>query len=251
MELQLTATHDEEWERDGYTIVRNAFNTAECDEFVDYMLALQAGHLTVEGYRPHGADDWERLVVRNCHNSMSLRWMIDPRLRAPVRHFLGDEPDGIQSMYLFKGSEQRRHQDNYYLPGCISAWVALQRVGPHNGSINIQVGSHKMPQIQKDDFLPDRNGEAGQFHGMSHDDAHDLVFERNNLPEIAVEAEKGDLVFFDGRLIHRGGPIGEPGSFRHSWAGHYIPRSFDPWPYQGLPRLRVSFDGEARFTPVA
>jgi hypothetical protein len=52
------------------------------------------------------------------------------------------------------------------------------------------------------------------------------------------------------RLIHRGGPILEDGSFRHSWAGHYIPQSFNPWPYEDKPRLRVSFDGVSRFTPT-
>ena len=70
------------------------------------------------------------------------------------------------------------------------------------------------------------------------------------MPELAVEANKGDIVFFDGRLIHRGGPIMQEGSFRHSWAGHYIPQSFNPWPYEDNPRLRVSFDGVSRFTPT-
>ena len=82
------------------------------------------------------------------------------------------------------------------------------------------------------------------------DDAFDVLFERNGFPEIAVEASKGDVVFFDGRLIHRGGPILESGSFRHSWAGHYIPHSCNPWPYEGNPRLRVDFDGVCRFTPT-
>ena len=40
------------------------------------------------------------------------------------------------------------------------------------------------------------------------------------------------------------------GYFRHSWVGHYIPRSFNPWPYENAPRLRVSFDGVCRFTPT-
>ena len=245
MEMELTRTNDEEFERDGFTIVRSGFTAAECDEFVRFMMDLQAGKDSVEGYSPNGPDDWERLVARNCHNPFSIRWMLDPRLRAPLLHYLGDEPDGIQSMYFFKGSQQRRHQDNYYLPGCMSAWVALQEVGPHNGSVNIQVGSHRKPQIHKDDFL-----EGGAWHGYSNEDAHDALFERNSLPEIAIEADKGDVVFFDGGLIHRGGPVGEPGSFRHSWAGHYIPHSYDPWPYQSQPRLRISFDGQARFSPT-
>ena len=245
MELELTSTNDEEFERDGFTIVRGAYTAAECDEFIRYMMDLQAGRTNVEGYQPDGPEDWERLICRNCHNPVSLAWMLDPRLRAPLRRYLGDEPDGVQSMYFFKGSQQGRHQDSFYLPGCMSAWVALQEVGAHNGSICIQVGSHKKPQIKKADFL-----EGGEWFGYDSDRAHDALFKRNGLPEIAIEAEKGDVVFFDGGLIHRGGPVEVPGSFRHSWAGHYIPHSFDPWPYESLPRMRVAFDGQARFSPT-
>jgi hypothetical protein len=33
-------------------------------------------------------------------------------------------------------------------------------------------------------------------------------------------------------------------------AGRNIPQSFNPWPYEDKPRLRVSFDGVSRFTPT-
>ena len=58
--------------------------------------------------------------------------------------------------------------------------------------------------------------------------------------------EECDAVIFDGKLIHRGGPIGVPGSFRHVMANHYIPYDFNGWPYSDWPRY--SFDGEKRIT---
>ncbi len=250
MTLELTPDHLQQYERDGFTIFRGGFEPAECDRFVDYMLDLQAGRTTVEGYPAREADDWSRLITRNCHHPLGLAWMTDPRLRQPLRTLLNDEPDGVQSMFFYTGSEQRRHQDAYHLPGCVSAWVALQQVGAWNGSIHIQKGSHKGPLIEKSQFREDAYGNVGLWQGWNHDDAFDELFTRNQMPEIAVEASKGDVVFFNGRLIHRGGPILEEGSFRHSWAGHYIPQSYNPWPYEGNPRLRVCFDGVCRFTPT-
>jgi|TARA_B100000809_G_scaffold265927_1_gene326384 phytanoyl-CoA hydroxylase len=248
--LELTASQFDEFEQRGYTIVRGGFTDSECDRFVDYMIDLQAGRTSVEGFAPRAADDWSRLISRNCHHPMGLSWMLDPRLRQPLSVLLGEEADGVQSMFFYTGSEQRRHQDAFYLPGCMSAWVALQQVSALNGSIQIQVGSHKGPLLQKCDFHKNDKGGPGAWYGWNQDDAFDEQFTRNNLPEIAIEATKGDVVFFDGRLIHRGGPILEPGAFRHSWAGHYIPRSYNPWPYEDNPRLRVSFDGVSRFTPT-
>jgi len=249
-ELEITSVHHEEYERDGYTIVKGAYDAEECDQFVEYMMDLHSGRTTVEGYEPRAVDDWSRLISRNLHHPAGLAWMLDPRLRQPLHTFLGADSDGVQSMYFYTGSEQRRHQDAYYLPGCMSAWVALQEVSAQNGSIHIQVGSHKKPLMAKQDFREDEEGNKGPWYEWDRDGAFDALFERNGLPEIAIEASKGDVVFFDGGLIHRGGPILEVGSFRHSWAGHYIPRSYNPWPYESTPRLRISFDGGCRFTPT-
>ena len=54
-----------------------------------------------------------------------------------------------------------------------------------------------------------------------------------------------DVLLFHGALIHRGGPIGKPGSLRHVMANHYIPYHFEGWPYKDWPRY--SFDGEKRY----
>ena len=250
MDIQLTSNQKEEYQRDGYTIAKGAFNPDECDRFIEYMMDLHAGRKTVEGYPPREPDDWRRTHNRSLHEPVGLEWMLDSRLYQPLRTLLGDEPDAVQSMYFYVGSEQRRHQDAYHLPGCMSAWIALQEVGAWNGSIHVQVGSHKGPIIDKKDFRKDENGNPGPWYGWQHEDAFEALFERNGLPEVAVEASKGDVVFFHGRLIHRGGPILEPGAFRHSFACHYIPQSFNPWPYEALPRLRISFDRVCRFTPT-
>ena len=248
--LHLTPEHVDEFERDGYTIVRGGWTAAECDAFVGHMLDLQAGRKTVNNYEPSGPDDWERVIYRAHLEPRGLDWMVDPRLREALRTLLGDEPECIQGMYMFKGTEQRRHQDEYHLPGCVSAWTALVDVSARNGTLHFQVGSHKMPVADKLDFREDEEGNPGPWTGWEHEDVFEDIFKRNGLPEVAVEAEKGDVIFFHGRMIHRGGPVLEPGSFRHSFAAHYIPMSFDPWPYEAAPRLRISFDHVARFTPT-
>ena len=154
----------------------------------------------------------------------------------------------MQTMFFYEGSEQRRHQDAFHLPGCMSAWIALQDVNEGNGSIHIQPGSQRGPILDKEDLREGEDGVRGPWYGWDSEDAFDALFERNGFPGVAVEAAKGDAVLFDGRLIHRGGPILEPGSSRHVLACHYIPYSFNPWPYEGPPRLRISFDGACRFT---
>ena len=43
MDIQLTSVQKQEYERDGYTIAKSAFNSDECDRFIEYMMELHAG----------------------------------------------------------------------------------------------------------------------------------------------------------------------------------------------------------------
>jgi ectoine hydroxylase-related dioxygenase (phytanoyl-CoA dioxygenase family) len=146
-------------------------------------------------------------------------------------------------MYFYKGSEQRRHQDQFYLPGCLSAWIALVDVGPANGTIYAQPGSHKSRLIQRDDF---RNGEGEAVgpQGEEYNDAVDALFVANDLPEQPIQVKQGDVVYFHGVLIHRGGSIQQPDSFRHVMANHYISSNLDNWRLKNW--WRLSFDGGKR-----
>ena len=57
MELEITPRHREEYERDGYTLVKGGFAGDECDRFIEYMMDLQAGRTSVEGYPQRQPDD--------------------------------------------------------------------------------------------------------------------------------------------------------------------------------------------------
>lgn len=84
--------------------------------------------------------------------------------------------------------------------------------------------------------------------GWDYNEAVDAIFQRNAVEEVAVEVRQGDVVFFDGVLVHRGGPILAPGSFRHALANHYIAYGLQEWPHVRWPR--VGFDGGERHYPV-
>ena len=256
--VEIASAQKAQYEQDGYTILKGLFDPDECDRFIDHMMDLHEGREKMDGFQfadamsfaLRNADDWSRTRNQHLFDPMAMAWMLDPRLRQPLRTCLDDEPDAIQTMYFYKGSEQRRHQDAFHVPGCVSAWIALQNIDERNGSIHIQPGSHRGPILDKEDLREDADGVRGPWYGWNNEDAFDALFERNGFPEIAVEAAKGDTVLFHGRLIHRGGPIREPDSFRHVLACHYIPYSLNPWPYEVAPRMRFSFDGASRFTPT-
>ena len=231
----------EHYRREGWAVVEGVFTADECEGLVAHMLDLHAGKKSLEGFAPRADDELQRTHNQHWYDPTAREWLIAPPLREPLVQCLGDEPDGIQTMYFWVGSEQGRHQDQYYLPGCMSAWIALMDVDEDNGAMWVQSGSHKGRLLTGGDFA-----EGGEFHGWDYNAAVDELCARNELPEIPVCVRQGDVVFFDGVLVHRGGPIGQPGSYRHSLANHYIAHGFSDWPHVRWPR--VSFDGSQRFT---
>ena len=233
----------EHYRREGYAVVEGVYAADECAAFVEYMLDLHAGRIELEGFGPRASGEWQRTHNQHWYDPVARRWLIEPRLAAPLRQCLNDEVEGIQTMYFWVGSEQGRHQDQFYLLGCISAWIALQDVDVGNGAMLVQPGSHRGRLLTGDDFAA-----GAEFAGWDYNAAVDVLCERNGGEEVAVEVKQGDVVFFDGVLVHRGGPILERGSFRHALANHYIARGLADWPHGRWPRVAV--DGSERHYPL-
>ena len=137
---KLTAQQKVCYQTEGYVVLPEVFTQTECREFTICMMDLQAGRQKLDGFQPRQPDEWGRTHNQHAYDAVAMQWLVDPRLDQPLYDCLGQEADGIQTMYFWKGSEQRRHQDQFYLPSCMSAWIALQDVGVNNGTIYIQRG---------------------------------------------------------------------------------------------------------------
>ena len=238
----LTQKQMQQYQSDGFTILKGVFSKKECEDFIEQMMDLHSGRKCLEGFKPHGPDGCGRTHNQHLYDPRALNFLIDARLKQPLEDCFKDKVEGIQTMYFWKGTEQVRHQDQSPLPGCMSAWIPLIDVDLDNGTIWLQKGSHKGSLVLRETALLE-NGETD--HPLRARLTQE-IFEENDLSEIPAICSQGDVVLFSGRVIHRGGPIGKPSSFRHVLANHYIPYSFDEWPHVTWPR--ISFDGTRRFT---
>lgn len=245
---ELTPAQVAHYHEQGYVIIPGVFSPAECQAYVTHHLELQAGRLALPGMPARKPDEWGRTHNQHFWDPVAMDLLLHPRLRRPLEQVNDGPVDAVQSMYFWRGSEQRRHQDQYYLPDCFAAWIAFVDVSDRNGTIWVQPGSHKRRLVVKQDFLhllksPEDNP---IMVGEAYSEEVDRVFAANStdLIEVPVVAPAGAVVIFHGALIHRGGQILEPGSFRHVMANHYIPYHSTSWPYHDWPRY--SFAGERR-----
>jgi ectoine hydroxylase-related dioxygenase (phytanoyl-CoA dioxygenase family) len=216
--------HMDEFADRGYAVVRGLFGADETAFYRDHFMRLRAaGTHPGDFVGPDAtADDPLRRYPRLTHmhrwDEVSRRWLIEPRLNEILTALLdGLEPFAVQTMLYFKppgARGQAPHQDNFYLradPGtCIAAWLALDACDDENGCLQVVPGSQSWPILCTVDA--DTTQSFTDVTVPLPDDA-ELV---------SVPMEPGDVVFFNGSLVHGSGPNRSRDRFRRALIAHYI-----------------------------
>jgi phytanoyl-CoA hydroxylase len=218
-----------EFEEQGFTVVRGLFTPAEIDGLCAEFTALHAagpvpGHFeprtTTDGTSADPLYAYPRVMHPHRISALSRRLLLEPRLRDVLEGLLGEEVLAAQSMFYFKppgARGQALHQDNFYLrvePGtCVAAWIACDVIDRDNGGLEVVPGTHRM-----DLFCPEEADVEMSF-------AREYVAPPPGLAPVPVDMAPGDVLFFNGSLVHGSGPNRTADRFRRSFIGHYVGRS--------------------------
>ncbi|MEU2423394.1 phytanoyl-CoA dioxygenase family protein [Streptomyces sp. NPDC007851] len=219
------ATMLRQFEEDGFTVVRGLFGYDEIDRLCAEFGALHEAGRTVPGHFEPGptADPlhrYPRVMQPHEISPLARRLLLDARLRVVLEGLFGEEVLAAQSMFYFKppgARGQALHQDNFYLrvePGtCVAAWVACEAIDRENGGLEVVPGTHRM-----DLFCPEESDPDLSF-------AREYVAPPRGLTAVPVDMAPGDVLFFNGSLVHGSQPNRSGERFRRSFIGHYVGRS--------------------------
>jgi phytanoyl-CoA hydroxylase len=209
--------------RNGFFKAPGLFGTDETRALADYFTAMveRGGDGWAEGGVDHGSSDplrrYPRLLQPHRGDDVAFRFMVDDRIRIRLTSLLGEEPLAVQTMVYFKppgAKGQALHQDQRYLrvePGtCMAAWLALDDCDEENGCLEVVPGSHRLPML-----CPGTSDPTQSFTG-------DQVPIPPGMRPTHVPMKAGDVLFFNGSLIHGSGPNHSPERFRRIIVGHYI-----------------------------
>ena len=249
------------YRRNGYLIVRNLLAPDEVDELLTFASDLLYGRELLPGMEPPPPDATEeqlfsrfsRIHMLHRVHPIAERYLLHPRVLDVLEALIGPDVLALQTMLFLnppgKGG-QGWHQDAYYISTypdtLIGAWIALDRADEQNGCLWVVPGSHCEP-------IYPPHGQRGIIHADgAFEDLHEVEHvshlddEVNTLsqvvrkypPAIPVVLEPGDVVFFEGHLLHRSYPNRTADRFRRAFVSHYCnARSWVPWnhgmPYEG------------------
>ncbi|MEW2269057.1 phytanoyl-CoA dioxygenase family protein [Streptomyces sp. SID685] len=221
----LTRAAAAHFEERGFTVVPGLFGYDEIARLCAEFAALHAAGPVPGHFAPDAADpDPLRRHPRVMHpheiSPLAREFLLDVRLRSVLEALFGEEVLAAQSMFYFKppgARGQALHQDNFYLrvaPGtCVAAWVACEPIDRGNGGLEVVPGTHRM-----DLFCPEVADAEVSF-------AREYVPPPPGLEPVPVDLAPGDVLFFNGSLVHGSGPNRSADRFRRSFIGHYVGRS--------------------------
>ncbi|MEM7029077.1 MAG: phytanoyl-CoA dioxygenase family protein [Chloroflexota bacterium] len=221
--MNITQLRDH-FQQEGYTIAQSLFPLEETIAYRDhYMQLREAGSYPNDliNQWDEGETDplkrYPRLFNMHRWDETSRDWLLHDRLRHCLNGILGRDPYAIQTMLYFKppGSRgQALHQDQYYLrahPGTsIAAWMALEDIDEDNGCLQMVPGTQDSPLI-----CPVTANEDESFTTI-------VVPLPDSLKPIPIRMAPGDVLFFNGQIVHGSFPNTTQDRFRRSLVGHYV-----------------------------
>jgi phytanoyl-CoA hydroxylase len=233
-----TAEQLEQYQRDGYFVARGLFSQEEVAFYRAHFMRLREGQehpgdfagVPIERIvntpetgvylyddKPDPLKQYPRMIHMHRWDDASLQWMISERLNKHLTWLMGAEPYAVQTMLYFKppgARGQALHQDQYYLkvqPGtCMAAWMALDDCDEANGCMQVVPGS------QNWDILCTVKADTSQ----SFTDV--TVPLPEGVQPVPVIMKAGDVLFFNGQLVHGSFANTTTDRFRRSLIGHYI-----------------------------
>jgi phytanoyl-CoA hydroxylase len=258
------------FKRNGFLVVRNLVSPTEIAELRQHTEDLMQGRLPEqnrqmrEGEKPeHGVavqgleappehlspDEKAQYFLRihMLHRQLALheRYMLHPRVLDVLEAIIGPDVLALQTMLFLKPPGkpgQGWHQDRFYIPThpdtLCGAWIAIDDTDEQNGAMWMALGSGSEPIYPPHANLGYNAFGQRELEGIKYvngvsdpdDEKNDLSQIADKYPQVLVPAQAGDVVFFNGHILHRSKKNWSADRYRRSFVSHYCnARSFTQW----------------------
>ena len=218
----ITHSPAQEFAAIGFYVAKSLFTSDECNFLTKHYMELRKverpGDFTgVDLTSTDPLRRFPRMIHMHRWDTVSMDWGIDSRIDRVMTELLGQSPYLVQTMLYYKPAGARGqalHQDNFYLkaqPGtCVAAWMALDDCDEENGCLQVVRGTQDLPMLCT----------------IKADTTQSFTDVTVQLPEAMtpepVLMKRGDVLFFNGSLIHGSYPNISTDRFRRALIGHYL-----------------------------
>lgn len=218
----LTSEEKKQFETEGYVIIKGLFSEEELNE-IDQTFEDISNQVIPGYFEPDLNQDntdplkrYPRVMHPHRINEVAKRYMLHQPVLEVLSDLYGEEALAAQSMFYYKppgARGQALHQDNFYLkvePGnCIAAWTAMDPTDQENGGLLV------VPKTSDYEIVcPELSDSKESF--TTH-----YVKPPKDKKAVPAIMDRGDVLFFNGNLIHGSYRNKTKDRFRRSFICHY------------------------------
>jgi hypothetical protein len=232
MDERKLSPEQRDWRRDGVTILPRFIPDSVLDPYIARREKLRTeapAHFRGGWYTPTPYEHVPEL------RDVALY----PPLMRMMQHLVGEEMLLHLSLTGWVSTERNWHQDDYLNPSFVNSWyaavwIALDHIDPDAGPFEYVPGSHRWPLLRQHKVLACMSEAAAEERDpVSGAHVWPKTSEVFVVPAIAAEmaargaevrqflAEKGDVLIWHGRLMHRGSPPRSHDVLRRALIAHY------------------------------
>lgn len=248
----------EQWNRDGYVILRNAISDSLIDAANSDIAKFRKTCGETKDEHGYGG----RIGLFHTQSSNSLKIALNAKVQDFLRWAFQDEPVLYGSLTFEAGTEQNAHQDAIFFHtepnNCMAgAWTALEDVHADAGPLFYISGSHRWGLMRAEavnEAYPDHarlitdaraSGktlpEMAQLAAKSGEYWSELLKKKIGLENSVSEPvliKKGDVLIWHAHLVHGGLPRVRRELSRRSMVVHYVSRKAQMWDMNSFFLLR-------------
>lgn len=199
------------WRDKGYVVLPGLIPQTDIDEYECLRNNLGLGKAMFDNFTPYVEHD----VIR--------RISLKPALNRAITEIMGQDMGLHFILTAYHSTERAWHQDDYLNPDYVcsnycAVWISLGHIDPDAGPFEFIEGSHKWPCVRRHlvhQFMPERHsqisGDAEGNHWAAYaevftNEAYAREIEEHGLPISQFIARPGDVLIWNGKLVHRGAP---------------------------------------------
>lgn len=209
-----------DWNEDGFVIKKNFIPE-------ELMQAYEECWLANNATRPGG---WPDCTPYRRHPEV-MNILTYKRMADTMEELIG-EPAGVHlNLTGWITTRRNWHQDTYLNPHHVgdyyaAVWIALETIHPDSGPFQFVRGSHKWFVLTREKILSalspqERDHRWPKYSERVLTPLFEEEIEKRNAEVITYLPERGDVLFWHGRLLHRGSVPNDPGMERRSLIAHY------------------------------
>ncbi|MCY9591254.1 phytanoyl-CoA dioxygenase [Paenibacillus chitinolyticus] len=209
---------------EGYLVLNDVYTREEVSELIrqfdlHWVRLTASGQIIQNGNRPLESL-YPRLRDYHRKNEKIKRLSLKPQLFDYLEQLIGEEALIISTSYYFKSPSTRGlplHQDNYAFgvsPGTTyAAWISLDSSDEDNGGMTFVPGTHSL-----DLQVPE--GDASDVRRYFSDEGQWLK-DYETAEMVKVATNPGDVIFFNGNIVHGSSDNLSRHRFRRSLLIHF------------------------------